>query len=83
MDWHGADVIAALHKKGLSLASVSRANGLSSSTLGNVLHRQWPRGELIVANALELEPQEIWPSRYFDSDGNPVSRSVRKPVKTK
>ncbi len=32
-DWHKADIIAALHKKGLSLASLSRANGLSSSTL--------------------------------------------------
>ncbi len=65
-DWHPADVIAALHKKNTSLAAVSRAAGLSSSTLANALYRPWPRGEWLIAQALQIHPSEIWPDRYFD-----------------
>ncbi|MEA6564026.1 cell morphology transcriptional regulator XreR2, partial [Salmonella enterica subsp. enterica serovar Muenster] len=34
-DWHPADIIAALKKRGTSLAAVSRNAGLASSTLTN------------------------------------------------
>ncbi|KAA1175223.1 helix-turn-helix domain-containing protein [Photorhabdus heterorhabditis] len=64
-DWHPADIIAALKKRGTSLAAVSREAGLASSTLSNVLHRPWPNGERIIATILNCEPCEIWPSRYF------------------
>ncbi|MEN0615285.1 DNA-binding transcriptional regulator SfsB [Klebsiella indica] len=67
-DWHPADIIAGLHKRGTSLAAESRRNGLSSSTLANALTRPWPKGELIIANALETVPWVIWPSRYHDPD---------------
>lgn len=49
IDWHPADIIAGLRKKGTSLAAESRRNGLSSSTLANALTRPWPKGELIIA----------------------------------
>lgn len=65
-DWHPADVIAALKKRGTTLAAVSRKAGLSSSTLANALSRPWPKGEWLIANALNVHPAEIWPSRYFD-----------------
>ena len=44
-DWHPADIIAGLRKKGTSLAEVSRRAGLASSTLANELTRSRPRGE--------------------------------------
>ncbi|MFZ4833933.1 helix-turn-helix domain-containing protein [Rouxiella sp. Mn2063] len=65
-DWHHADIIAALRKQGTTLAAVSRAAGLSSSTLANALSRPWPKGEWLIANALGIHPSIIWPSRYFD-----------------
>ena len=65
-DWHQADIIAGLRKKGTTLAAVSRAAGLSSSTLSNALSRPWPKGELLIAQALEVHPSAIWPSRSFD-----------------
>ena len=65
-DWHPADVIAALKKRGTTLAAVSRGAGLSSSTLANALSRPWPKGEWLIADALNVHPSEIWPSRYFD-----------------
>jgi len=77
-DWHSADIIAALRKQGTTLAAVSREAGLSSSTLANALVRPWPKGEIIIAKALGIKPNEIWPSRYFDARTNkPVIRKQR------
>ncbi|MBP2168481.1 Ner family transcriptional regulator [Erwinia toletana] len=66
-DWHSADIIAALRKRGTSLAAVSRQAGLSSSTLANALTRPWPKGEWLIADAIEIHPAVIWPSRYYNS----------------
>lgn len=63
-DWHRADVIAALRKKGTTMAALSREHGLASVTLGNALRFPWPKGERIIAEAIGVEPKEIWPSRY-------------------
>ncbi|MGJ0635979.1 helix-turn-helix domain-containing protein [Xenorhabdus bovienii] len=76
-DWHQADIIAALRKRGTTLAAVSREAGLSSSTLANAFSRPWPKGEWIIANYLGIHPSEIWPSRYFDRDGRLVERKAR------
>ncbi|AWK43857.1 transcriptional regulator [Photorhabdus laumondii subsp. laumondii] len=63
-DWHPADIIAELKKRGTSLAAVSRKAGLASSTLANTLQRRWPKGQRLIATALDRDPAEIWPSRY-------------------
>ena len=63
-DWHPADIIAALKKRGTSLSALSRQAGLASSTLANTLTRRWPKGERLIAEALEVAPEKIWPSRY-------------------
>ncbi|MFJ3457667.1 helix-turn-helix domain-containing protein [Scandinavium goeteborgense] len=83
-DWHQADIIASLRKKGTSLAALSRACGLSSSTLANALTREWPKGEYLIAEAIGVHPSVIWPSRYF-RDGVLVERSslIRKSVQIK
>ncbi|MDO8164782.1 transcriptional regulator [Enterococcus faecium] len=76
-DWHPADIIAGLKKKGTSLAAVSRSAGLSSSTLANALRRPWPKGEKLIADAMGISPEIIWPRRYFHEVGNPVHRHTR------
>lgn len=63
-DWHSADIIAGLRKKGTSMAALSRQAGLASSTLANALVRHWPKGEKMIADALGVTPEQIWPSRY-------------------
>lgn len=68
-DWHSADIIAALKKRGTSLSAVSREAGLASSTLANTLIRHWPKGERLIAQALEVTPEQIWPSRYHKAKG--------------
>lgn len=63
-DWHSADIIVALKKRGTSLSALSRQAGLASSTLANALTRRWPKGERLIAEALGIAPEQIWPSRY-------------------
>lgn len=79
-DWHSADIVAALHKKGSSLAAESRAAGLSPSTLANALTRPWPKGELLISIAIGVPAETIWPSRYFDEKTHkPIARQMRSP----
>ncbi|MCO6523590.1 MAG: helix-turn-helix domain-containing protein [Candidatus Schmidhempelia sp.] len=63
-DWHKADIIAALRKKGTSLSAESRKAGYASNSLANALSRPWTKGEKIIADVLGLPPEVIWPSRY-------------------
>lgn len=69
-DWHPADIIAGLKKRGTTLSAVSRQAGLASSTLTNALIRPWPKGERLIAEALQKHPKEIWPSRYAPKSKN-------------
>lgn len=80
-NWHPADIIAALKKNGTSLAALSRHEGLSSSTLANALSRPWPKGEWLIAQALDIPPDVIWPERYFDEKGAPIFRQMRNTKK--
>lgn len=63
-DWHRADIRAELEKRGTSLRQLSRQAGLSENTLRNALDRKWPKGERIIAEAIGVAPEVIWPSRY-------------------
>ena len=72
-DWHPADVLAALKKQGHNLARLSVANGYHPTAAGKALKQQWPAMERLVAAAIGVPPQAIWPSRY-DGDGSPKLR---------
>jgi len=74
IDWHPADVLAALKKRGQSLAGLSVANGYHPTAAGKALKQPWPALEQLLATALGMSASEIWPSRY-DSEGNPRSRT--------
>lgn len=63
-DWHRIDIVAALHKRGVSIRQLSIQAGLKPDTLKNALARAYPKGERIIANAIGTTPEHIWPSRY-------------------
>lgn len=76
-DWHPADVKAALHKKGITLAALAEAYGLnSSSTLSSVFTRSYPLNEKRIADAIGVHPKVIWPTRYH-ADGSIKPRGFR------
>ncbi|HUN39355.1 MAG TPA: helix-turn-helix domain-containing protein [Acetobacteraceae bacterium] len=76
-DWHPADVLAALKKRGFSLAGLSVANGYHPTAAGKALKRSWPAMEAIIARALDVSPAAIWPSRY-DPAGLPIADRPRR-----
>jgi Ner family transcriptional regulator len=63
-DWHPADIKAALEKKGWSLRRLSQHHGYSPDMVKTALVRPYPNAERIIAQALGLAPETIWPSRY-------------------
>ncbi len=63
-DWHVEDIKCALRKRRITLKSLSINAGLAPSTLNNALRVSYPKAERIIAEALGLEPRDIWPSRY-------------------
>lgn len=71
-DWHRADVVAALHKKGWSLRKLSTECGLSAGTLKSALDKPYPKAERIIADAIGIDPRTIWPNRYAKRDFTPV-----------
>lgn len=73
-DWHWKDVLTALHKAGWSLRQLAIANGYDDGApLGEAARRPFPKAERIIARAIGIEPQELWPTRYDDS-GQPNRR---------
>ena len=71
-DWHPAYIVYQLRLKGLSLRRLSRLNGFAASSAEVVNRIAWPKMERLVAKAIGVAPQEIWPSRY-NNDGTPKS----------
>ena len=65
-DWHPADIIAALKKRGTNISKLSMENGLGRGSLRNALYRHSPKAERIIAPEIGVEPSEIWGSRYSE-----------------
>jgi Ner family transcriptional regulator len=63
-DWDKNKLLIALRQRDLTWAQLSRENGYPSAVLRTVTTKRWPKAERIVAEALGLTPQQIWPSRY-------------------
>jgi Ner family transcriptional regulator len=63
-DWPHKKIVAEVHRRGLTLAGLSRQNGLGSPSLKHAIAREWRKGELIIAEAIGVHAEEIWPSRY-------------------
>lgn len=75
-DWHRADIVAAVKKQGWSLRRLSKGAGLSEGTLKSALDRPYPKAERIIAAAIGVQPEAIWPSRYEKRHFKPVFPSV-------
>jgi Ner family transcriptional regulator len=50
------------------------SNGYHPTAAGKALKQPWPAMEHLLAAAIGVAPQEIWPSRY-DGEGNPRKRA--------
>jgi Ner family transcriptional regulator len=69
-DWDQHDVLAALRRRGWSLRQLGFHHGYSAGALHKAFKQPWPKAERILADAIGIQPMQIWPSRY-DSKGRP------------
>lgn len=74
---HPEDIKAALRKRGITLASLSRQHGYTANAVGLVLHGRRNSAPLrrIIATALGKPEREIWPEPRRPQ-GRPPSRHV-------
>ncbi|MBX3588834.1 MAG: helix-turn-helix domain-containing protein [Ramlibacter sp.] len=72
-DWHPADIKAALEKRGVTLRKLAKEHGYSH--FQRVLSTHWWAAEQIVAKALDMKADEIWPSRYKEPRTNAKKRT--------
>jgi Ner family transcriptional regulator len=77
-DWHRADILASLKKAGWTLRQLSLQSGLSEGTVKQALDRPYPKCERIIATAIGVAPEVIWPERYAKRNFTPV---LTPPVK--
>jgi len=63
-DWHSAYIVYQLRLKGLSLRRLSRLHGYSVTAASLAVYMPWPKMERLIAEAIGVPPQTIWPSRY-------------------
>lgn len=63
-DWDRYQVTAALKRAGISFAGLARAHNLHTTTVRTALYQSSPRCEALIAAALGMRPESIWPSRY-------------------
>lgn len=84
-DWHPADIVAALRKAGWSLRRLSQQHGLAPPTLRHAIARSWPRGERLIAQAIGVRPETIWPERFAARAAKAAARasSARRTPTTK
>lgn len=71
-DWHRADIVAAIHKRGTTFQKLSLSLGYNDGVLRNALNFPAPKYERQIAEFLGITVQTIWPSRYH-ADGTPKS----------
>jgi Ner family transcriptional regulator len=76
-DWHPADIVAALHKRGYTLRDIAHAEGLKeSTTLSKAMITSYPAGERRLAKYTGVPVQEMFPTRYYP-DGTKIPRGIR------
>lgn len=77
-DWHPADILAALHRRGITLRALARAYGFTGSSAFSaaMVRPTYPINEQRLADALEVHPMVIWPSRY-NADGTRKPQGAR------
>lgn len=65
-DWDRYEINAQLRRRGLSLAELGRRNGYAEDSMRLVAVKPWPKVERIIADALGLRVEDIWPSRVAE-----------------
>lgn len=77
-DWHPADVVAALHKRGITLRKIAELHKVDPKAITKALRERTLPGERRIAEAIGVRPQVIWPSRYNPDGSRTDLRTVTR-----
>jgi Ner family transcriptional regulator len=64
-----------------TVAGLARKEGVRRQTIYQVWTAPYPRMEKVLADALDMRPQDLFPERY-DADGLPTRRRGLRPQRT-
>lgn len=69
-DWSSHYIVFRLRERGTSMRRLSRLNHYCANAASIAIKTPWPKMQQLIAQAIGVTPQEIWPSRYHE-DGGP------------
>lgn len=76
-DWHPADILAALHKRGITLRYIAKQEGLTdSTTLSRAMLNSHPINEIRLAKYAGVPVWQMFPTRWHP-DGTKIPRGIR------
>jgi len=78
--WDKHDIKAAIHRTGMTLASVAQARDLSDSTVRAALLRPQYAGEQAIADFLGVPAPVLWPERYGPDGARRLGRHRHKHI---
>lgn len=81
-DTRRAWVIYQLTLRGESLASIARRKEVSRQAMQKVLTYPYPKMEKVLADFLEIAPQDLFPERYDHKTGLPNRMRGRPRIKS-
>ncbi|MGL5343538.1 MAG: helix-turn-helix domain-containing protein [Plesiomonas sp.] len=67
-DWSVKAISAALENQGTDVATLERSQGLKPGSMRNVFYRPCSKYEQVIAGAVGVPPELIWPSRYANKN---------------
>jgi Ner family transcriptional regulator len=72
-DWGANKIRYALNEAGWNWSTLAKAAGYASSAaLRAAADKPYPKAERIIASAIGVSPETIWPSRYEKRNFTPV-----------
>ncbi|MCX7174160.1 MAG: helix-turn-helix domain-containing protein [Proteobacteria bacterium] len=80
-DWHPADVVAALHKRGLTLRKLAERYNISPPAVIKALRERNLPSERRIAEAIGIPASDIWPSRYNPDGSRTDLRKLTRPAR--
>lgn len=76
--WHPEEIRAAIRMRGTTMAELSRSSGYDPDAVRNAIRcRRSSVVQQLIADFLQVPPQELWPDRYCQ-DGTPIDNRQRR-----
>ncbi len=73
--WDNPAIKAELERRGWTLTRLAQENGLHESACRRALHSSCRAGAMVIAKALEVSLEELFPGRYIRRRGEQLTKT--------